>query len=179
MNDNFSPSELDRILSAQDLLAGSAIIHDVAVPQEVLRPGAGTANGGTGTGDAGGKLRLRPLSVAAITLISRAARDDISLVPLLMLKESLVEPELSLEQIRQMHAGLVEFLVNRVNIISGLGPEGRGPEEAVDSPMGRTHLLLAKHFGWTPDQVAQLTPGQVAVYLAGIDKLMRLEDRDR
>ena len=37
------------------------------------------------------------------------------------------------------------------------------------------HILLAKHFGWTPEQVSQLTPGQVAVYLAGIDQLLQVE----
>ena len=42
--------------------------------------------------------------------------------------------------------------------------------------MGRTHILLAKHFGWTPEQVGQLTPGQVAVYLAGIEKLLQLDN---
>jgi hypothetical protein len=36
--------------------------------------------------------------------------------------------------------------------------------------------LLARHFGWTPEQVSQLTPGQVAVYLAGVAKLLRLEE---
>ena len=41
-------------------------------------------------------------------------------------------------------------------------------------------ILLAKHFGWTPDQVSQLTPGQVAVYLAGVEKLLQLEQaRDK
>ena len=34
---------------------------------------------------------------------------------------------------------------------------------------------FAKHFGWTPEQVSQLTPGQVAVYLAGIGKLLQLD----
>ena len=170
MNNHMSPSDVERILSAQDLLAGSSIIHDIEVPQEILTPGSQTEDG------IAGKLRLRPLSMATITLISRAARDDASLVPVLRIKESLVEPALAVDQIRQMHVGLVSFLVNRVNIISGLGADGEDLEDAVNAPLGRTLVLLAKHFGWTPEQVSQLTPGQVAVYLAGIAKLMELED---
>ena len=37
-------------------------------------------------------VRLRPLTVGTLTLISRAAREDVSLVPLLMVKEALAEP---------------------------------------------------------------------------------------
>jgi hypothetical protein len=119
------------------------------------------------------------LNVATLTLISRAARDDASLVPLLMIKEALVEPALTIEQIRQMHLGLVHFLVSQINLISGLGADGEALEDTVNSPLGRTHILLAKHFGWTPEQVSQLTPGQVAVYLAGIEKLLQLEERNQ
>jgi hypothetical protein len=118
---------------------------------------------------------MRPLNVAVLTLVSRAAREDPSLVPLLMIKESLVEPVLALDQIRQMHAGLVQFLSERVNFISGLGRDDEELEGTANSPLGQTHILLAKHFGWTPEQVSQLTPGQVAVYLAGIQKLLELE----
>jgi hypothetical protein len=164
-------TEAAPMLSAQDLLAGSGVVHTIHVPQAVLTPGVGSQ------GDApSGQVRMRPLSVATITLISRAARDDVSLVPLLMIKESLVEPALTLDQIRSMHVGLVHFLVGQVNQISGLSADGEALDDAAGSPIGRTHLLLAKHFGWTPDQVGQLTPGQVAVYLAGIEQLLRLEE---
>ena len=75
-----------------------------------------------------------------------------------------------------MHAGLVHFLAQRVNLISGLGRDDEVLEGTANSPLGQTHILLAKHFGWTPEQVSQLTPGQVAVYLAGVAKLLRLEE---
>ena len=158
-------------LTAQDLLAGSGLIHDIVVPQEILTPGAQPLEE---TGE--GIVRLRPLNVAVLTLISRASREDPALIPLLMIKESLVEPVLALDQIRQMHVGLVRFLVGQINTISGLAADGGTLDETVDSPLGETHLLLAKHFGWTPEQVGQLTPGQVAVYLAGIQKLLQLEE---
>jgi hypothetical protein len=164
-------ADIQTVLDAQDLLAGSAITHDVRVPPEILRPGAEIAEDGED-----GIVRMRPLNVAVLTLISRAAREDPSLVPLLMIKESLVEPVLTLDQIRRMHAGLVHFLVERVNFISGLGRDSEALDGMADSPLGQTHILLARHFGWTPEQVSQLTPGQVAVYLAGVAKLLRLEE---
>ena len=126
--------------------------------------------------DEGGVVRMRPLNVAVLTLVSRAAREDPSLIPMLMIKESLVEPVLTLDQIRSMHAGLVYFLAERVNSISGLGNDEEALEGMANSPLGQTHVLLARHFGWTPEQVSQLTPGQVAVYLAGVTQLLRLEE---
>ena len=161
-------ADTQTILDAQDLLAGSAIIHDVRVPGEILRPGAQPLEDGL--------IRMRPLDVATLTLVSRAAREDPSLIPLLMIKESLVEPVLGLDQIRCMHAGLVYFLAERVNLISGLGREDEALEGTASSPLGQTYILLAKHFGWTPEQVSQLTPGQVAVYLAGVARLLRLDE---
>lgn len=157
----------ERGLSAQDLLAGSQSVHDVRVPGDLLRPGE--------QGAAGGIVRLRPLSVGTMAVISRAARDDPSLVPLLMLREALVEPALSLDQVRQLHVGLVHFLVGEVNRASGLSAEGEAFDAALQSPAVRAHLLLARHFGWTPEQVAQLTPGQVMVYLSGIERLLAFE----
>ena len=159
------------ILAAQDLLAGSSITHEVRVPREVLTPEEQALEDAEG-----GIVRMRPLNVAVLTLISRASQDDPSLIPLLMIKESLVEPALALDQIRQMHVGLVHFLVSRINSISGLAANGALLDETVSSPLGETHILLAKHFGWTPEQVSQLSPGQVAVYLAGVRKLLQSEE---
>src|SRR5262245_13976667 len=106
---------LDRILSAQDLLAGSHIVHDVEIPAEILQPAQNVGESVTP-----GSVRLRPLSVAALTIISKAAREDAGLVPLLMIKESLVEPVLTLDQVRQLHVGMALYLVNRINQLSGL-----------------------------------------------------------
>jgi hypothetical protein len=158
------------LLTAADLLLGSQALHVVAIPLAVLIPGR---DGESNLPPAG--VRLRPLSVGMLTLISRAARDDASLVPLLMIKEAMLEPALTLDQIRQMHVGLVYYLVSQINRISGLDANGAALDEALDTPLGRTHVLLAKHFGWTPEQVSHLTPGQVAVYLAGIERLLQLE----
>lgn len=172
--------ESEKMLSAQDLLAGSTIIHDVEIPGEILAPrSTGIDSDGPAPRLGAGKVRIKPLSVAVITLIARAARDDESLVPLLMIKEAMVEPQLTLEQIRQIHIGLVHYLVGRINMVSGLTADGETIDEAAGSPISQAHVLLARHFGWTPQQVSQLTPGQVAVYLAGIERLLRLDGEGR
>ena len=159
------------VMSVQDLLAGASVPYETLVPARVLTPGAqGDANPGL--------IRLRPLTVGVLALVSRAARDDAALVPLLMIKEGMVEPAVTLDEVRHMHIGLVHFLIGRINEISGLSSDGQALDEAAESPEGRTHVLLAKHFGWTPEQVAQLTPAQVAVYLAGVEKLVALERRE-
>jgi hypothetical protein len=160
-----------RIVTADELLAGSDVVHDVRLPAAVVHPGTDQL---AADGEAG-VVRLRPLSVGTLSVISRAARDDSSLVPLLMIKESLVEPTLPLDRVRRLHVGLVHYLVGQINRISGLTADGEVLDDAVDAPNARMHLLLARHFGWTPEQVSQLTPGQVAVYLAGIEKLLELE----
>lgn len=156
-------------LSAHDLLAGSTIVHSVEVPDAVLHPGAGEADGAPGC------VSLRPLTIGTLVTISRAARDDRSLIPLLVIKEALVEPALGLDAIRRLHVGLVHHLVSRINEISGLTADGEPVDDVLGTPAARTHVLLARHFGWTPEQVAQLTPGQVGVYLAGIERLLAME----
>ncbi len=161
-------AEPGRFLRADDLLAGSRAVYDIHIPPEILAPGAAQA--------AEGCVSLKPVNIATLTLISRAAREDPGLVPLLLIKESMQEPKLSLEQIRQLHLGMVQYLVGQINRISGLAADGQALAETLDSPLGRTHLLLARHFGWTPEQVSQLTPGQVAVYLAGIERLLQASE---
>jgi len=166
------------ILSAVELLAGSSVVHEVSVPFAVLSPAAADDLPAAGADAPDGRVRLRPLSVGTLTLISRAAREDAGLVPLLMIKESLVEPALQLDAIRRLHIGLVHFLVGQINRISGLTTDGEVLDDVLETPGARMHLLLARHFGWTTEQVSQLTPGQVAVYLAGVERLIELE-RDR
>jgi hypothetical protein len=108
------------VLSPEDLLAGATATFEVEVPAEVLRPAGGLdASGGT--------VQLRPLSIGAFQLILKAAKSDPGLIPLLMVKEALVSPRLSLEQVRQLHLGLVSFLVEHVREVSGLGEKKKRP----------------------------------------------------
>lgn len=162
-----------QMLSAHELLAGSSTIHEVEVPEAVLHPGSEASETPTGS------VRLRPMTVGTLAVISRASREDPSLAPLLMIKEALVEPKLSVDQLRQMQVGLVHFLLGEIYQISGLGADGEAYDKALESPNTKAQVLLARHFGWTPDQVAQLTPAQVMVYLAGIERLMTLEEHRR
>ena len=159
-------------LTADELLAGTAVVHEVAVPAAVLHP---SPDGVADAAAAPGVVRLRALTVGTLMLVAAAARDDPGLVPVLVVKESLVEPRLGMDQVRALHVGLLHFLVQKVNEVSGLSPDGDVLDAATSGAVGQAHLLLAKHFGWSPQQVAELTPGQVAVYLAGVERLLRVE----
>lgn len=103
----------DLNISPEDLLAGAAISYDVNIPADVLKPGVQDSAALTVT--------LKPLTIGVFQLIMKAAKNDASLIPLLMIKESLVTPAMSLEQVRAMHLGLVNFLIARIREISGLG----------------------------------------------------------
>ena len=106
--------ELTRNVTAEDLLAGASATYKVEVPANVIRPG----------GDVDGKpvvVELQPITIGAFQLILKAARDDAAMVPLLLIKESLVEPAMNLQQVQRMHLGLVEFLVEHIRGISGMG----------------------------------------------------------
>lgn len=103
-------------LTADDLLAGSALVFDVIVPLHLLRPGE------VGDYPSADSLvvQLRPLTIGTLQLIMKASRQDPGLIPLLMLKESLVNPALSLDQVRAMPLGLVNFFIAQIRHLSGL-----------------------------------------------------------
>ena len=105
-------------LNPEDLLAGSSITFDVVIPPEVLRP---VSQSNSETKEV--IVELRPLSIGAFGLIMKAAKNEPGLIPLLMIKESLVNPAMSLDQIKQMHLGLVNFLIGHIREISGLTPK--------------------------------------------------------
>lgn len=152
------------LLTPHELLAGGLLVHEVLIPADVLNPAQPESSAGAR------RVRLRPLKVATLALIAKASRDDATLVPALIVKESLVEPALSFDQVRQLHAGLVQFLLAEINRISGLEGDGAAARAAAATAIGEAHVLLARHYGWTPAQVGELSPGQMAVYLAGIPR---------
>lgn len=102
------------VLTAEDLLAGNEMTFDVVVPGPVLRPGSEAGDGPEAV------VRLRPLTLGTFLQIVKAAKEDSSLIPLLMIQQAVVEPKLSLPQIRQMHLGLINFLIGNIRQISGL-----------------------------------------------------------
>jgi hypothetical protein len=153
------------MLSAQDLLAGSAVTHEVTVPPGVLHPG-----GGNGNGHEGQTVRLRPLTVRDLQLISRGARESDSLVAAFMVQRSLVEPAMSVAEVAGMHVGMMQFLLDEVNRISGIGAGADEVRQASREPLARAAFVLAREFGWTPEQVGALTLGQVLLHLQMLDE---------
>ena len=100
-------------LSAEELLAGALVNYDVAVPPELLRPGGSDTPGEQ-------VVTLKPLTIGTFQLIMKAAKNDASLIPLLMIKESLIQPALTLEQVKKLQLGLVNFLIGHIRELSGL-----------------------------------------------------------
>lgn len=144
-------------LSADDLLLGGAATHTIAVPSSILHP---TGDGGDGT------VVLRPLRLVELQRIHKASQDQEALTSVLMVQQALVEPKLSVEQVSRMHAGLVQFLLREVNRLSGLDLGADEIETLVQAPLARACFVLAREFGWTPDECANLTMGQIMLYTA-------------
>jgi hypothetical protein len=144
-------------LTAEELLAGGALTHEVDVPAELF--------GTNGNSPPDARLRLRPLTVQDLQRISKAAREDENLSAALMIQQALIEPQLRFEQVSQMPAGLARFLVEKINAISGISTPQNELEELVQAPLAKACFVLAKEFGWTPEQVSGMTIGQILLYL--------------
>ena len=168
------------MLSVDDLLLGAGTTHVVAVPAHVLHPAdaPGPAAGGTdGNGSAGGAadgngsagggstVVIRPLVLADVQRIHKAAQESNVLTSVLMVSQALVEPKASVDEVGRMHAGLVEFLLGEVNRVSGLSLAGDGLDDAVQAPLARACFVLAREFGWTPEECSGLTLGQILLYV--------------
>lgn len=106
------------ILTAEDLLAGANATFDVIIPPELLQPVKTMGINGVGADEA--LVQIRPLTIGVYQLIMKAAKNDPGLIPLLMIKESMVEPAMSLDQVRRLPLGLVEFLIEHIREVSGL-----------------------------------------------------------
>lgn len=143
-------------LTAEELLAGGAVTHEVAVPPELQ---------GSDVDGPHGHVILRPLNVRDLQRIGKAASEDESLSASLMIQQSLVEPTLKPEQVAQLPAGLARFLVERINTISGISTPRDALGELVQAPLAKACFVLAKQFGWTPEEVSGMTIGQILLYL--------------
>jgi hypothetical protein len=147
-------------LTVEELLAGSALTYRVTLPQSVASRDA-AAEGSDGAAE----VVLRPLLLADVIRLNRAAGDDGELASALMLQQALVEPALTLDQVHRLPAGIVAFLLGEVNRVSGLSMGGEELADAVHAPLARACFVLGREFGWTPDKCAELTVGQVLLYL--------------
>ena len=153
------------MLTAEELLAGSSLTFEVEVPESVLRPVNGSAGG-----LADRKVRLRPLTVSDLQLVARAAKDSNSLLGTLMVQRALVEPALSVADVGALHVGLVQHLLREVNTISGIDATSTELAEVKDAPLARAAFILAREFGWTPEEIGELTLGQVLLHLQLLDE---------
>src|SRR5262245_56533349 len=147
------------MLSAEEPLAGSSLTFEIAIPPRVLHPTDGAADAAAQT------VRLRPLTVRDLQLIARAAKESDALNATLMVQRALVEPQLSVAQVAAMHVGLVQYLLEHVNRLSGITATAEELDGASEAPLVKAAFVLAREFGWTPQQVSELTLGQVLLHL--------------
>ncbi len=147
------------ILRAEELLAGSQMTYEVEIPPKVLSPGEDRPPEGPS------RVRLRPLRVSDLQRLTRAAREKDQLLATLMVQQAQAEPELSVAQVAGLHVGLLQFLLARVNDISGTSISNEEMAEHMASSLARAAHILAREYGWTPQQVNDLTLGQVLLHL--------------
>ena len=156
------------IITPEELLAGKGLTYDVEVPPVALSAGAGPACVGETK-----KVRLRPLTIKDVQLIAKASQDDEVLTSVLMIQRALIEPSLKQSEIAEMPSGLVRFLVEQINRISGLSTGEGDLKEIAGSPIVQAFFVLAKEFNWTPQQIKQMTVGQVVGYLELLNQTKR------
>lgn len=161
---------MSNLLTAEELLSGASLTYTVALPAAIVRPSAEAEASGATDPAFAGEVVLRPLQVRDIERAARAAKEQRVLTSVLMVQQSLVSPKLSVEQVASLPAGVVQFLLQRVNRLSGLSLGEDDLEQAVRAPMARACFVLAREFGWTPAQCSDLTVGQVLLYLEMLAK---------
>jgi hypothetical protein len=136
-------------LSAEDLLAGSALTHEIALPPD----------------GPSGSVTIRPLTVRDVQLVANAAKDDRELAAGLMITRAVVEPAITVEQAGRLPAGLARYLVDAINRLSGIDTPRDRLSELVQAPLAKACFVLAEEFGWTAEEVAGMTIGQILMYL--------------
>ena len=82
--------------------------------------------------------------------------------------KALDPPALSLEQIGALPAGLLQFLLNEVNRISGITATEAEIVDALEDPLVQASLLLSRELGWTPEEIGRLTMGETMLHVAAL-----------
>jgi hypothetical protein len=72
---------------------------------------------------------------------------------------------MSVAQVASLHVGLLQFLLDEINRISGITASREQLRSAVDDPLTKAAFVLSQEFGWTPQQISELTLGQVLLHL--------------
>lgn len=158
-------------LTPEELLLGGEGEFELEVPADVLRP---ALESDASRHRCGRKIRLRPLTVRDVQLIAKAAKADEVMTSVLMIQQALVEPRLKQQDIAGMHSGLVKFLLEQINRISGLTTEQDELKAFTESPIAKAFYVLAKEFHWTPEEVKSLTIGQILGYLELLNQSKRV-----
>jgi len=158
------------MVTSEELLAGREMTFEVEIPPSVMYP---SLDGKGAAGEPVKKIQLRPLTVKDVQLIAKAAKDDEVLVSVLMIHKAVVDPPLSQAEIVKLHSGLIGFLVSAINRISGLSSTDDEVREMMDSPLVKAFFVLAREFKWTPDQIRELTVGQILAYLEMLNQSKR------
>jgi len=143
------------MLTASELLAGSDHTHRIEVPTHLVGNGA----------EGPSVVELRPLVLADVARLNKAAREDGELSSALMIQQAMTDPKLTVDQVLRLPAGLVEFLVGQINRVSGLSLDSDDLTELVQEPLSRAVFVLSQEFGWTPERCSDLTVGQILLYL--------------
>jgi len=142
--------------SAEDLMAGVDAVT-ITLPDNLLALDTDAASPK--------RVELRPLTIRDVQLIARAAKEDEVLTSVLMIQQSMQMPKLEQKDIAAMSGGLVSFITKKINEISGLYSSDAQLRELSESPIGQAFFVLAREFNWTPEQVRELTLGQILGYL--------------
>lgn len=148
-------------LTTEDLLFSAEITHSITIPPHILDPAAT----GQEAPPEPATVELRPLRLIDLQRIQKAGQNQNYLTSVLMVQQALVAPQMTLDQVNHLHAGLVQFLLQETNRISGLGMAGDELQQTVQAPLAKACFILAREFGWTPEQCAGLTMGQILLYL--------------
>ena len=64
-----------------------------------------------------------------------------------------------------LHVGMMQFLLQEVNRISGIAIQPEHHSATMEAPLAKAAFILSKEFGWTPGQVNELTLGQIMLHL--------------
>ncbi len=155
------------MLTAEELLAGSALTFEVEVPAE--RPAAGERLARRGS-------RRRPRAAArrsrSPTCSSSSARPRRATRSLgtLMVQRALVEPALSVAEVAALHVGLVQFLLQEVNRISGIDATSDELAEVEERRSRRRRSSWRASSAGRREQISELTLGQVLLHLQMLDE---------
>jgi hypothetical protein len=152
-------------LTAEDLLASGSTTFHVKIAKSLLHAEANGADAADGADRFAGEVTLRPLLVRDVDRVVRAAKEQRVLTSVLMVQQALISPKLTVEQVGNLPAGVVQFLSDHVTRISGLAVDEDDLERAVKAPLARACFILSREFGWTPAECSELTVGQVLLYL--------------